>query len=390
MIENNSMEGKVTTIALTGGPCAGKSTCLSKLEQELTEKGYKVFVVEEMATNVIKSGVSPLVVGLRDFQKMLMQLQVYRNKVYTDIANSLAVKTGKHVVIIYDRGIPDCKGFITDELYDELIKELGLDEINVLDYYDAVFHLVTAADGAEEFYTCENNTARTETPEEAIERDKACMQAWIGHPHLRVITNKNCTFEQKVDRLLNEVYALLGIPVPVEIERKFLIEKPNLKELSKRFSCTTVEIVQTYLNEIEDGVERRIRQRGINGDYTFYYTEKKKISSLSRTEKERKISQDEYIRLLTEADTSLHQIKKKRTSFVCDGTYYELDTYPFSDDRAILEIEFTSETESKHAKIPEGIKLLSDITEDSRFKNRSLAETLSIPNISIRDIVITD
>ena len=33
--------------------------------------------------------------------------------------------------------------------------------------YDAVFHLVTAANGAERFYTLENNQARSETPQQA-------------------------------------------------------------------------------------------------------------------------------------------------------------------------------------------------------------------------------
>ena len=236
----DTQKGKVVTIALTGGPCAGKSTCLSRLEQELTDKGYRVFIVEEMATNVIKSGVSPLSVGVIDFEKMLIELQVSRNKIYTDIANKVAEEQNKNVVIVYDRGIPDCKGFITDEMYNKLLNELNLDEVELLDYYDGVFHLVTAADGAEEFYTCENNSARTETPEEAIERDKTCMQAWLGHPHLRVITNKDCTFEQKIDKLLKGVYSLLGIPVPLEIERKFLVEKPDITELQKKFNCNTL------------------------------------------------------------------------------------------------------------------------------------------------------
>ena len=34
--------------------------------------------------------------------------------------------------------------------------------------YDAVFHLVTAAQGAERFYTLENNQARSETPEQVL------------------------------------------------------------------------------------------------------------------------------------------------------------------------------------------------------------------------------
>ena len=70
---------------------------------------------------------------------------------------------------------------------------------------------------------------------------------------------------------------------------------PDMSELKSKFDCITVDIIQTYLVEKEDGVERRVRQRGVNGSYTFYYTEKQKISGMSRTERERKISEKEYI-----------------------------------------------------------------------------------------------
>ncbi len=41
--------------------------------------------------------------------------------------------------------------------------------------YDAVFHLVTAAQGAERFYTLENNEARSETPQQVIEWAKLSL-----------------------------------------------------------------------------------------------------------------------------------------------------------------------------------------------------------------------
>jgi hypothetical protein len=48
---------------------------------------------------------------------------------------------------------------------------------------DMVIHLVTAADGAEEFYTLENNAARTETPQVAKMLDKMTQGVWNGHPN---------------------------------------------------------------------------------------------------------------------------------------------------------------------------------------------------------------
>ena len=57
--------------------------------------------------------------------------------------------------------------------------------------YEAVVHMVTAADGAAKFYSSENNEARYETTEEAIKLDKRLINAWIGHPHFTIIENQS-------------------------------------------------------------------------------------------------------------------------------------------------------------------------------------------------------
>ena len=46
----------ITKIAITGGPCAGKTTGLSYLEQKLTQIGYKVVIINECATELILNG----------------------------------------------------------------------------------------------------------------------------------------------------------------------------------------------------------------------------------------------------------------------------------------------------------------------------------------------
>jgi hypothetical protein len=50
---------------------------------------------------------------------------------------------------------------------------------------------VTAADGALKFYTTENNEARYETVEQAIELDKKLINAWVGHPHFCIVQNSS-------------------------------------------------------------------------------------------------------------------------------------------------------------------------------------------------------
>ena len=69
----------ITRILLTGGPCAGKTTALAAISQDLTQLGYKVFVVPEAATMLMKGGAMIVSSGFTanqglQFQKALMRL----------------------------------------------------------------------------------------------------------------------------------------------------------------------------------------------------------------------------------------------------------------------------------------------------------------------------
>lgn len=363
----------VINIVLTGGPCAGKSTGLSRIEQELTKRGYKVYVVAETATEVITGGIKPSEIPWLEFQKSIFEIQTMKEKVFRERAEEYSNEHGVNCVIIYDRGLLDAKAFMTNKDYTTLLKLEGKQELEVKDSYDGVFHLKTAADGAEQFYTLENNGARSETPEQARSVDKKIIKAWTGHPHLRIIDNST-NFREKIDRLMAEIYSLLGEPIPNEIERKYLIKMPNLEDLCTKYSVTKLNIIQTYLNGFPD-VERRVRQRGIAGVYSYYYTEKRG-QGLTRIEVEKKISKEEYLDYLMEADTTLHQIRKDRYCFVYDNNYIELDVYPFWKKYAIVEVELNSE--DQEVIIPSDIEIIKEVTEDKKFKNKSLASNIEI------------
>lgn len=357
-------------IVLTGGPCAGKSTGLAIVEQRLTSLGYKVITMEEIATQIINSGLTPMELQ-NDFQLLLMGLTLDRDKQYEKVISILHRKYDK-IIVLYDRGLMDNQAYCSEEDFNGVLKELGIQRNRALTYYDGVFHLVTAADGAEEYYTTENNEARTETPEQARELDLKTLSSWIGHPHLRVISNKERSFKVKMDILLSEITGLLGEPVPLEIERKFLIKMPDIEVLNTKLNAKKSEIIQTYLRETTKGVERRVRQRGNDGDYSYYYTEKTPTDqSGTRIETEEKITEAEYLKLLLEADTAKHQIRKDRYCFVYNGLYYELDIYPFWKNQAILEIEVSDI--NKSIELPSQIEIIKDVTDDITYKNSSIA-----------------
>ena len=107
-------ETHVVRIALTGGPCAGKSSALKRLTEVATEAGFDVYTAPESATILFNAGTDPSLVfsdaamGFT-FQTSLMRLQLSMERSLTAIAAS----TGRPSIIIFDRGLLDAKGYVS-------------------------------------------------------------------------------------------------------------------------------------------------------------------------------------------------------------------------------------------------------------------------------------
>ena len=54
-----------------------------------------------------------------------------------------------------------------------------------------------------------------------------------------------------------------------------------------------------------------------------------------------------------------------------ENQYFEIDVYPFWQDKAIAEIELSDE--NAQVVFPEQIKVIKEVTEDEAYKNASLA-----------------
>ena len=358
---------EITRVVITGGPCAGKTTAMSWIQNAFTDMGYKVLFVPETATELINGGISSASCdSVASFQKCLLRLQIEKEKVYEMAARTMP---DKKILIVCDRGALDNKAYMDEIDFYSCLNFLGTNEVELRDNYDAVFHLVTAAKGAADCYTTANNSARKETPREAAVIDDKLISAWTGHPHLRVIDNST-DFETKMKRLIAEISSFLGEPEPFEIERKFLIEYPDISWLENNPNCRRIEIIQTYLKS-EEGDEVRVRQRGTDGNYVYFKTTKRKISDVKRVEIEKRLSEKEYLTLLMEADTSRRQIRKTRYCLTYEGQYFEIDVYPFWNDKAITEIELSSEDQEIH--FPKKIKVIKEVTDDDAYKNANLA-----------------
>ena len=361
---------KIYKIALTGGPCGGKTTGLSYIEREFAKMGYKVVIIPESATEIILSGLNKNAYTTNyNFEKNILSLQQAKEELYLNACKNLPYEK---VLLVCDRGTMDCKSFMTNEEFNAYLKEFNTSEIALRDNYDAVFHLLTAAKGAEQFYTLENNLARSETIEQARDNDTKTIEAWTGHPHFRIVDNST-NFEGKMKRLIREICAVLGEPEPHEIERKFLIEMPDINYLNSLPNCKSLNIVQTYLKSSQNE-ESRIRQRGKDGNFIYTLTTKKTISPVERVEYERRLTEREYINYLTQADTGIRQIHKTRYCLVDNNKYFEIDIYPFSTHKAICEIELLDKNEE--FILPTFLKIVKEVTADKRFSNYSFAKQI--------------
>ena len=49
----------IVRIVITGGPCAGKTTAMSWIQNAFTKLGYRVLFIPETATELISGGVAP-------------------------------------------------------------------------------------------------------------------------------------------------------------------------------------------------------------------------------------------------------------------------------------------------------------------------------------------
>jgi len=241
--------------------------------------------------------------------------------------------------------------------------------------YAGVICLRTAP---EAFYTTENNTAREETYAEASALDERTMHAWVGAPHLRVIENRpGQSFKKKMNAAVAEMSRILGVPEPLEIEKRFRLWE---------FSTTTIpahsvaiDIIQTYLVS-KPGVTERVRARGQNGHYIFFHTIKEPAPGDGMIERERIISKREHDNLLIRRDLTCRSIYKTRYCFIYQGQYCELDVFhSHLEGLVIMEVEVPSMKTIVH--VPAYLGVFTEETGNHTLSNFALSKLKDISSL---------
>ena len=261
---------------------------------------------------------------------------------------------------------------MTAEEFDEALGILGVSADEKLRSYDAVFHLETTAKNAVLYYGTATNAIRDETPEQAAALDDRVIAAWESHPYYRIIENLN-GFEDKMRHLVAEIAAFLGEPAPQEIRRRFLVDYPDIDMLEALADCHREEIEQIYLHSAEDE-EIRIRRSEREDGEMFYLTRKKTDGIRVRLEAEGRLSEREYRQFLANADPARKPIHKIRYGLSWEKQFFEIDLYPFWEDRAVVEVYLRFENEQ--IRIPDFLHVQREVTGDKNYEVSWLARNI--------------
>ena len=170
----------------------------------------------------------------------------------------------KDTIVVADRGCMDARAYVSSDIWQAILDQMDWNPVNLSHHrYEAVIHMVSAADGAEDFYTSENNAARYETVQEAKELDHKLQSCYVGHPRHIIIKNYlGESFDYKINRVIEEITQVLDLNIDGETmdqtASKYLLKPKGILlifyiKLAEDFKfpenvqSETINVEETYL-----------------------------------------------------------------------------------------------------------------------------------------------
>ena len=167
-----------------------------------------------------------------------------------------------------------------------------------------------------------------------------------------------------------------GGGVPLEIERKLVIDVPDVSELSAA-AVTVSDIVQTYLVSSQWDAERVRRRvvRSADGERVqLTHTGKRTVSAGVAEELETEVDPATYDGLVARADPARAPIEKTRWVVPWGGLTLEIDGFRAPAGLWLLEVELADAASMHDAlDLPPWVRVVAEVTGDPAYSNVALA-----------------
>ncbi|XP_017837348.1 TRPL translocation defect protein 14 isoform X3 [Drosophila busckii] len=384
---STAKEKRVYKIVLTGGPCGGKTTGQSRLCTFFENLGWKVFRVPETATVLLSGGVKFSDLTEKEaykFQENLIRTMVQIENTYFELGNS----STRNCLIICDRGVMDASAYISKDKWEKMMAGNKWNPVEMRDNrYNQILHLVSAANGAEDFYSTEDHACRSEGVDLARELDYKSAAAWVGHPYFDVIDNST-NFETKMNRMIESVCQKLGIDTGDRLQatsRKLKYLVALLPADGEFPPFQDFDVVHHYLQSAGPRVQARLRKRGQKNHWSYIHTQRRpNVHGQARIEVKTQLTHRDYMNLLAQRDDAHFTIYKKRRCFLINNQYFQLDIYrepghPRCKGLVLLETYSSLTGEALKNCMPKFLNIVKEVTGDPDYSmfNLSLKEDWS-------------
>lgn len=310
-------------VCLTGGPCSGKTSALTAIKQQFSNK-FIIYEVPEVGTLAFNAGVNLLPSAYSKEEHKVFTHGICKAQIDLEsYFETLAGLQKKPVLIVCDRGVSDNFAYTHPDNKQLILAEnnWSMDFVRD-DRYDLVLYLVTAASGAVEFYTNANNEARSESPEEAVRLDDLNAAQYVGHPNLRMIDNTHSGFGEKISRVLSAIGSFVNRAPEVFHAKAYLLPATfRFDSVHHSVEHHHFRGVFTRIAPIDDRkavfwVARRFNHFNKPPVHELVVQKIKQETADSFTETHQLLTAEEYERLVATADPAFPPLEKSGVSFL--------------------------------------------------------------------------
>ena len=343
-------------IALTGGPCAGKTTILEELKKYIKENtDYNLIVIPETATELSLNVVRPQdVKNALDFQDTVLKRQVFKENEVYDV---LKYNKKDNNVIICDRGIIDNKAYLSSQdEFDYLLNKYNKKELEILEDYDLVIYLESVSHHDNISYGF-NNKARYENKKEAAILDDNTFISWLGHRNLRIVKARE-NKQDKIDEVIDIIKDELNKISCFNIENYEIDEENSDLSIYNDNNSKLVNETDYYLDLENNGYKYIITKRSYKDATTYVFHAIKYDLNKKVVIEEKSISKEKFLEYVCKYGI-LNAVNKEVLSFYENKIKYNVIKY---DNKS--RIEFINDN---NTLLPSNIKKLNKIDNMDEF-----------------------
>ena len=355
-VSKENQEKQITKIVITGGLLSGKSTCCQEVKAYFEKKGYKVVIIPSMESILESNGFA----DLNNYEELLKSRLDFE-KTFNNLIQAM---DSSKILVLFDGASLDIKSMCTKREFTTICNTLSISPESVRNSYDAVFHLKSIAKWDTNLFDKLNDNKNIDSSL-AISLDDKIIDAWIAHANYRMI-DCNVSIENKSKKLINEIAKFLNEDERFYVEKKYLINIPDISYLDKLGGCSKVKMTLTYLNSSSEQCDIKLLLRDEDGK-KFY----QKIIKGNNKKSTISLTAEEYIDELDNKMIDRNPIIKYRYSFIYHSVYYKIDIFE-DKDFSILEVDLLNGHET--IQFPSFIEVLKDVSDDPHYKNYNLSK----------------